>query len=185
MAKPHEKLARSLEILKSLQERGVIAIRSTDLTRTHRERLVKKGFLQRIKKGWYIPVNPGEIPGESTVWYASFWNFCTAYLNARFGRNWSLSPEQSLLIHVGNNRVPRQLIVRSPKANNNITDFPHRTSILEIKAALPEKENILVKDNLRLFSIPAGLVNCGPGFFLENETDARGALAMVNDASES
>lgn len=184
MAKPHEKLAESLEALRSLQERGVIAVRASDLTRTHRERLLKKGFLQKIKKGWYIPVNPGEIPGESTVWYASFWNFCAAYLNARFGEKWSLSPEHSLLLHVGNNRIPRQLLVRSPRAGNKITDFQHGTSIFEIRAALPGKGNVVVTDDLRLFSISAGLVNCGPGFFLQNETDARAALAMVKDASE-
>lgn len=184
MAKPHEKLAESLEVLRSLQERGVIAVRASDLTRTHRERLLKKGFLQKIKKGWYIPVNPGELPGESTVWYASFWSFCAAYLNARFEEKWSLSPEQSLLLHVGNYRVPRQLLVRSPMAGNKITDFPHGTSIFEIRAALPGKGNVVVTDDLRLFSISAGLVNCGPGFFLQNETDARAALAMVKDASE-
>jgi hypothetical protein len=159
-------------------------VRASDLTRTHRERLHKKGFLQKIKKGWYIPVNPGELPGESTVWYASFWSFCAAYLNARFGEKWSLSPEQSLLLHVGNNRIPRQLLVRSPKAGNKITAFPHGTSIFEIRAALPGKGDFVVTDDLRLFSISAGLVSCGPGFFLQNETDARAALAMVKDASD-
>ncbi|MBW1642124.1 MAG: Fic family protein, partial [Deltaproteobacteria bacterium] len=35
-----------------------------------------------------------------------------------------------------------------------------------------------------MFSIPAGLVNCGPGFYLQNPTDARAALAIIRDASE-
>lgn len=63
MARPLEKLAEFLEILKRLQERGVIAIRSGDLTRTHRQRLVKNGFLQEVMKGWYIPSRPDETPG--------------------------------------------------------------------------------------------------------------------------
>ena len=42
MASPHEKLAESLEALRAQQDRGVVAVRSGDLTRTHRERLVKK-----------------------------------------------------------------------------------------------------------------------------------------------
>ena len=54
MAKPSEKLAKSLEVLHTLQKRGVIAIRSSDLTRTHRERLSQNGFLQEVIKGWYI-----------------------------------------------------------------------------------------------------------------------------------
>ena len=55
MAAPSEKLAESLEALKALQDRGVVAIRSAHLTRTHRERLLKGGFLHEVMKGWYIP----------------------------------------------------------------------------------------------------------------------------------
>ena len=101
MASPHTKLAESLEILRALQNRGVVAVRSADLTRTHRERLIRNGFLQEVMKGWYIPVHPNEFTGESSAWYASFWGFCATYLKERFGENWSLAPEQSLLLHVG------------------------------------------------------------------------------------
>ena len=90
MATPSEKLATSLETLKELQDSGTVAIRSRDLSRTHRERLVKNGFLQDVIKGWYIPSRPDETAGESTSWYASFWDFCAAYLNERFGVEWCL-----------------------------------------------------------------------------------------------
>jgi hypothetical protein len=112
MANPHEKLAESLEVLRALEERGIVAVRSGDLTRTHRERLVKNGFLQEVMKGWYIHAHPDEVTGESTAWYASFWGFCAAYLKERFGTNWSLSPEQSLLLHAGNMKIPRHETVR-------------------------------------------------------------------------
>ncbi len=184
MASPHEKLAESLEALRALQDRGVVAVRSGDLTRTHRERLVKNGFLQEVMKGWYIPARPDEAMGESTAWYASFWGFCAAYLQERFGTNWSLSPEQSLLLHAGNMTVPRQLLVRSPKARNKITTLPHDTSLLDTRAALPEARQTAEKYGLRLFSVPAGLVSCRSGFFRQNATDARAALSMVRDASD-
>jgi len=184
MASPHEKLAESLEALRVLQDRGVVAVRSGDLTRTHQERLVKNGFLQKVMKGWYIPARLDEATGESTAWYASFWGFCAAYLQERFGTNWSLSPEQSLLLHAGNMTVPRQLLVRSPKARNKISTLPHDTSLFDTRAALPEAGQITEKDGLRLFSVPAGLVSCGSGFFRQNATDARAALAMVRDASD-
>jgi hypothetical protein len=183
MASPHEKLAKSLKALRALQDHGVVAVRSGDLTRTHRERLVKNGFLQEVMKGWYIPARPDEAMGESTAWYASFWGFCAAYLQERFGTNWSLSPEQSLLLHAGNMTVPRQLLVRSPKARNKITTLPHDTSLFDTRAALPEAEQIAEKDGLRLFSVSAGLVNCGSAFFQKNSMDARAALSMVSDAS--
>jgi len=184
MARPHEKLAESLAALRTLQDRGVVAVRSGDLTRTHQERLLKNGFLQEVMKGWYIPARPDEATGESTTWYASFWGFCAAYLKERFGSNWSLSPEQSLLLHAGNMTVPRQLLVRSPKARNKITTLPHDTSLFDTRAALPEAGQIAEKEGLRLFSVPSGLVNCGSGFFRQNPTDARAVLAMVRSASD-
>ena len=46
MASAAEKLAESLEVISDLQSKGVIAIRSTNLTRTHRERLLKAGFIK-------------------------------------------------------------------------------------------------------------------------------------------
>ena len=51
MASPSEKLAHSLESLQKLQEsQGTVAIRSKDLTRTDRKRLLKNGFLQEVMK---------------------------------------------------------------------------------------------------------------------------------------
>jgi len=184
MASPHEKLAESLEVLKALQDRGIVAVRSRDLTRTHRERLLRNGFLQEVMKGWYIPARRDEAMGESTSWYASFWDFCAAYLQERFGTNWSLSPEQSLLLHVGNMTVPRQLLVRSPKARNKVTKLPHDTSLFDTRAALPEAGHVVERDGLRLFSVPAGLVSSASGYFRQNPADARAAMAMVRDASE-
>lgn len=184
MASPQEKLAESLEVLKALQDRGVVAVRSRDLTRTHRERLLKNGFLQEVMKGWYIPARREEAMGESTSWYASFWDFCAAYLEERFGTNWSLSPEQSLLLHVGSTTVPRQLLVRSPKARNRVTNLPHDTSLFDTRAALPEAGHVVEMDGLRMFSVPSGLVRSASGFFRQNPADARSAMAMVQDASD-
>ena len=58
MVAPSEKLARSLEALKDLQDRDFVAIRSSDLRRIDRERLVANGFLQAVIKGWYVPSRP-------------------------------------------------------------------------------------------------------------------------------
>ncbi len=184
MATAHEKLAASLEILRSFQNSGAVAVRSRDLTRTHRERLTKNGFLQEIIKGWYLVARPDEVAGESTAWYASFWDFCAVYLPQRFGTNYCLSPEQSLLLHVGNLTVPDQLPVRSPKARNKATALLHGTSLLDVRAALPADGHVVEKNGLRLFSVPAGLVSCGPSFFQQHPIDARAVLAMLGDASE-
>lgn len=184
MATPSEKLAQSLEVLKELQERGVLAIRAADLSRVHRERLVKNGFLLEVMKGWYVPSRPDDTAGESTAWYASFWGFCAAYLQERFGEDWCLSPEQSLFLHIGNRTVPPQLLVRTLKGGNKPIKLPHKTSILDVRASLPDTKDIVILDGLRLYALPAALVAVSAGFFTYNPTDARAALSMVRDASD-
>ena len=64
MATPPEKLASSLAALRSLQDRGVVAVRAADLARTHRERLVRSGFLQPVMKGWYIAGSADQGAGD-------------------------------------------------------------------------------------------------------------------------
>lgn len=184
MATPHEKLAESLETLHALQAAGRIAIRSQDLSRTDRERLLRSGFLQEVIKGWYVPARPDETRGESTAWYASFWEFCAAYLESLKGADWSLSPEQSIALHVENWTVPKQLLVRSVKARNNVTALPHGTSLLDIKAKLPAQGEQANKNKLRLFALPAALIACSADAFRQNPADMRVALSMIRDASE-
>lgn len=183
MATPSEKLASSLEVMKQLQDKGIVAIRSADLTRTHRERLLKHGFLQEVMKGWYIPTRPDDVIGESTAWYASYWEFCSSYLASRFGNNWCLSPEQSLQLHAGNMQVPKQLLVRSPKARNNVTNLPHGTSLFDVKATMPKAKEVDTRDGLRLFPLPKALIACSPSYYRQCPTELRTALAMIKDAS--
>ena len=119
MATPSEKLAESLEMLRNLQDKqGSVAIKTSEISRTHRERLIKNGFLQEVAKGWYLASNPNEQTGNSTTWYTSYWQFCSRYLEDRYGHEYCISAEQSISVHSGNNRVPRQLVIRAPHAPN-------------------------------------------------------------------
>ena len=179
-----EKLAQSLEQLRELQKKVVVAIRSRDLTRTHLNRLVKNGFLKEVIKGWYIPSRPDEAQGDSTSWYISFWDFCASYLNKRFGNAWCLSPEQSLLLHAENWTVPKQLLVRSKKGNNKITHLLFDTSLLDVRYTMPKKNEIEEKNRLKIYSKASALIASSPSFFIQNPTDARTILATIQDASE-
>jgi hypothetical protein len=184
MASPSDKLAESFSVLKALQDQGVVALRARQFSRTHRERLLKAGFIREVMKGWYIPVRPDEPSGESTAWYASFWAFCADYLNDRFGANWCLSAEQSLNLHIGNRTVPRQLLVRARKGSNKPTQLLFSTSIFDIRLDLPPAADIEIKDGLRHLNLAAALISCAPGQFTAQATDMRAALAMVADASD-
>ena len=85
MVTPNEKLAASLAQLEKFQKEGRRVFRSVELTRVHRERLVRNGLLREIMKGWLISSSPDADPGDTTPWFASFWEFCAAYCAARFG----------------------------------------------------------------------------------------------------
>ncbi len=184
MASPADKLAESLVVLKELQDQGRVALRAGDMSRTHRERLLKNSFIKEVMKGWYIPSRPDEPIGESTSWYASFWAFCAPYLEERFGNQWCLSPEQSIDLHTGNWNVPKQLLVRSPKGGNKPTGLLHGTSIFDMRLELPPVSDTEIKDGLRIYSLPAALLNCSQAQFAAHPIEMRTALAMIQDASE-
>ena len=184
MAAPSEKLAQSLEVLKELQdENGLAIIKSSELSRTHRERLVENGFIEEIIKGWYITSRPDAPKGDTTAWYTSFWNFISVYLNSRFEDEWCLSPDQSLQLAGGNRTVPNQLLVRSPKGRNKVTELVYNTSLLDIRAYMPGKGDIQKQGGLNLYSLESALIAVGPDFYTRNTIDARTCLSMVRDVS--
>jgi hypothetical protein len=184
MATPADKLAASLAVLKELQDAGRVALRASDMSRTHRERLIKAGCIKEVIRGWYIPCRPDEPAGESTSWYASFWSFCSSYLDSRFDEGWCVSPEQSISLHTGNWTVPRQLLVRSPRGNNKPTELVHGTSIFDVRLDLPPAADREVKDGVRLYKLSAALLSCSSAQFASRPTEMRAALAMVQDASD-
>jgi len=184
MATLAEKLAESLEELKGLHDKGIIAIKSTELTRVHRERLLKNGFIKEVTKGWYISTPSDEQPGDSTSWYACYWHFCAGYLADRYGDDYFISPDQSLLIHSGNWTVPQQLIIRTTKKANHSTPLPHETSLWHWQSPVPKTAEFVTIEGIRMLTLSSSLINCTPTFFTKNPTDARTALAMIKDSSE-
>jgi hypothetical protein len=183
MATPQEKLASSLEALKQLQDKSGMIVRSDELSRTHRERLVENGFLLEALRGWYIATSPSDRPGGTTPWYASYWDFVARYLNDRFGDDWCLGPEASLSIHAGSWAVPAQLLVRAPRGSNKPVALPHNTSIYDMRVELPAAEDIDTENGLRFYSAPAALIAAAPAIFEQQPINLRVVLAGQRDAS--
>ena len=184
MATPSEKLAEALSELQKLQkDRNVAVIKASDLKTTYKQLLKANGFIKDVIKGWYISTSPDEKKGDTTSWFMSFWDFASIYLNERFEEGWCLSPDQSLLLHCGNRIIPKQLLVRSPKANNNIVQLLHGTSILDYKLDIPANDSRVNLNGLQVYSIESGLIAVGTDFYSRHAIDARTCLAMVRDAS--
>jgi len=185
MATPNQKLAASLNALRELQKDGRRVFQSSELSRVHRDRLLKHGFLQAVMKGWVISASPGAQTGDSTPWFASFWEFCARYCNERFGEEWHLSPEQSLLLHAENTIIPSQAIIYSPRGHNNTIELHFSTSLYDLKEPQPPARNDLdVRDGLRLFSLAAALIRVPESFFTRNPIETQLLLGAVRDASE-
>lgn len=187
MVKPNEKLADSLTQLRALQQGGRRVFESKEISRVHRERLIKSSFLQQVIQGWLITTGPDVRVGDTTPWYASFWEFCVRYCNRRFGNDWHLSPEQSLLLHGENNVIPAQVIVYSTKGTNNTRPLLFGTSIYDLKERKKEgplPSDIAVKDGLRIYSPTAALMKVPESFFERFPTEAQIALTSIRDISE-
>lgn len=184
MQTPSEKLAESLEALKELHEQEIIAIKTSELSRIHRERLLKNGFLREVAKGWYLSVPSHERQGDSTSWFTSYWHFCSRYLTGRYGKTYCISAEQSLQLHSGNWTVPHQLIIRSSKGPNANTSLPYGTSIFTMKSPLPKAAEIVEIEGIMVLTLPSALIHCSANVFTKSPTDARTALSIIRDSSE-
>lgn len=176
MSKFHKKLADSLTLLESIQTGGSTAIRSTYLTRTHKDRLLEFGFLRKVIKGWYRSSRPDAYDFDDSGWLAAYWDFMSEYLEHRFGENWCFSTEQSILLYAGNNTVPIQLIVRASVASNKITQFPYKTSLYEVKAQTASEEEVLILNGLRLFRPELALTSVREDFIHSHLTEVKTVL---------
>ncbi len=185
MATPHEKLAASLEQLRRLQEEGARVFASKQLTRSTRERLVRLGFLREVMKGWLISASPSALPGDTTPWFASFWEFCRRYCEGRFASAWHFSPEQSLLLHAQNTAIPEQVVIHSPRAHNNRIELLFDTSLFALKVKqMPPARDLELSDGLRLYRIAAALIRVPESFFARYPVEAQVVLGTIREPSE-
>lgn len=185
MAAPHQKLADSLQVLKKLQEEGVTVFQASalpGLTRVHRERLLKAGFLKPVIKGWYLASNPEDADGDSTHWYASMEAFVAAYATSRFGQDWQLSAELSVLKHSGHTSIAKQLQIQAPSADNQPQPLPFDCSIFfyRISAAQLVPGRVPDAGGMRLMPLPQALIRVSPTFFTQHAMAAQIAMQRVD-----
>lgn len=185
MASVQEKLAESLSVLKDYQDsHGNMIIKGySALGETHTKRLLQNGYLQPVIRGWYIPSFPGS-EGDTTVWYASYWQFISAYATSRFGQDWCLSAEESLSYYAGETICPSRLIIRSTKANNNVVQLLHGDTLMDITATIPAEMYVEPRYGIHLYPLAEALVYCSPQYFISDALNARTCLAQLKDASE-
>ncbi len=182
MATPSEKLAVSLVALHRVQTGSVL--RSSALSRVHRERLIQNDFLMEVVKGWYVVTRPALKDGGSMPWLASYWTFISVYLSDRYGDDYCLSSDSSLHLHTGATVVPRQLVVISKSKGTQRLGLPFDTSMLIYQDSKNFPAGRINKDGLWIMNLPTALCRATPSFFRLSPTDAELALRMVRDSSD-
>jgi hypothetical protein len=125
------------------------------MSRTHQERLLKNGFLLRVINGWLMPGRPDNVEDEHGMVHLIL-AILRGLPPAPIKTQWCLSPEQSLSTHAGSWTVPKQLVVRTPKARNKITNLPHGTSLFDLRANLPTGRDREVLEEMQVF-LPSAL----------------------------
>ena len=180
-----ENIAQALSRIQEITKinKGNI-IRSQQMLRADRELLMRMQWIQEIIKGWYLLVKPTLVKGDSSVWYANFWDFLRIYLNVHFKDQYCLSAENSLDLHSGSSFIPKQVIVISSKGGGVPRGLPYDTSLF-IYADLnniPSEKTIL--QGLQVMSLPYALCKVPAIYFQKNSKEAEIALQLIRTASD-
>ncbi|HEX7073213.1 MAG TPA: Fic family protein [Hyphomicrobiaceae bacterium] len=146
---------------------------------------MRAGFLREVIRGWYIPARPDELQGDTTAWYASMREFVAGYAQSRFGDEWHVNPEQSLLLRSGDRTVPRQLQIWAHKGTNQTVQLLHGCSLFIYQAPkLLPSSPVADCGRLRLVEMPFALVHASPTVFAQHPIAGQIALASLPDASD-
>lgn len=135
-------------------------------------------------KGWVYLTNPQAKSGDPTPWIASFWEFCSAYANDRYGADWNVSPEQSLLLAVEHTSIPNQLILHSQAASDTPIHLPCGNSIYNLKSQPKDADDVEVIDGIRRLTLPVALTLVPEDFFKAHSLSAQIALRQLQSPSQ-
>ncbi|MCB1162670.1 Fic family protein [bacterium] len=178
------KLAVALSALESLQRGGRSVFRSGEFSRLQRERLTRAGYLQPVMPGWVLSTSPTASAGDSTPWYASFWEFVGAYCENRFGDGWHLAPLPSLFIEVEDWSIPVQLLVYATRAGSRPIELPFGCSLLVTRPSRPARDDECAQvHGLRILTTEAAFARLPESAFRSHPLELRTALATRVDVS--
>ncbi|GAB6041051.1 hypothetical protein [Endothiovibrio diazotrophicus] len=184
---PDTLLAESLKRVQAKAHLGVI--RSSEISRTDRERLLRGGWLRNVIKGWYLltgrPLAQADEAGDTTLWYSHFWDFVGVYLSGRYDNEYCLSAEASLDLHTGSSTIPAQVVALVKRGGGQPLYLPHDTSLLPY----PDPNNLPTqfetKAGVSIMTLPEALCRISPRYFIASPLNAQLALRQVDESALS
>lgn len=158
-------------------------IHTNEISRADRTLLLHLHWLEEITRGWYLFVRPDIPVGDSTAWYASFWDFLKNYLQHHYSNEYCLSAESSLDLHVGNTVIPKQVIVMAKKGSGTPLQLPGGISLLVYTSRKITDEKQKIRDVWGM-SLPYALCKVSPVYFQISSQEAKIALCSIKSTSE-
>lgn len=128
-------------------------------------------------------VRPDVAMGDTTAWYANFWDFVHVYLNHRFGENYCLSAESSLDLHIDSPAIPRQVIVIA-KHGTGLRTLLYDTSLMIYADTKNFPSEISQKYGINVMSLAYALCKAAPTYFQNYSRDAEIALRSIKTPDE-
>lgn len=163
--------------------KGLHIIHTSEISRADRELLLHHRWLEEIVRGWYQIVTPDLPLGDSTAWYANFWDFLRIYLEHHYNKEYCLSAESSLDLHLGSFLIPKQIIVIAPGGSGTSIQLPFHTSLLVYAdpSRLPEEREEI--RGIQVMSQAYALCKITPTYFQKSPQEAAIALNSIKDSS--
>ena len=178
----HSRLADALDRAAKIAPKQVV--KSADLSRSDREILLDRGYLQEVCKGWYLLRKPTDTAGDSTAWYATFWDFLSVYLAARFNADYCLSASSSIDVQAGANTIPSQVIAMTAHGGKMVLNLPHNTLILVYQDAKNLPSTVEVVNGVRVMPLALALCRMPPSFFENQPVNAEIALRAIKSVDD-
>ena len=189
MARPRlteqQKLAKALTELHQVlgSEQGVV--RGKQIKNPTRLLLLERGYLREILKGWYFVSDPLAEAGDTTPFYANYWEYLASYLSERFSTDYCLTAEHSLLRHAQHNVVPQQVNVMLAVNQSQVQElaFGHSVALYPGGKSFPapaDQESLM---GIRSMSAPYCLVMLNPRYFKDYAREVQIVMGKVVDPS--
>ncbi|KAB2922232.1 MAG: cell filamentation protein Fic [Dechloromonas sp.] len=180
---PRQKLARALEALHDVlgSDRGVV--RGQQLTNANRVLLLESGYLREILKGWYFVSDPTAEQGDTTPFFANFWEYLAHYLGERFGAGYCLTAEHSLLRHAQYTVIPKtvNVVLQTNQSQVQELAFGHTVAMFPGKSTFPTAAQTVDIHGLRCMNIPLCLVNLPPRHFTAYSREVQIVMSQLQD----
>lgn len=178
----NQKLAEALSRARAVANSDIV--RSADLDRQTRERLVAANYLTEVIRGWYILTTPSGA-GTTTLWYGNYWNFVREYLKDRFGPDgYCLTPESSMDLYSGQNYISEQLTVMTKKPSNQPTNLLFGTSLMFYKDENNFPPKVSQKRGVNVFSLSEALALVSPNYFKSKSLNVEITLKSLSSVPD-